>query len=156
MENYREINGDLILLAMQGRFDAIVHGCNCFCTQGAGIAYQMSKKFSTDKFNLEKDKYKADINKLGQIDYSEFEMSFENKKDHVLFVINAYTQYFPGKDGSYDALKICLKKINHIFKGQHIGLPQIGCGIAGLDWEVVREIIQKELKDCEVTVVIFE
>ena len=32
------IKGDLIKLALQGEFDVIVHGCNCFCTMGAGIA----------------------------------------------------------------------------------------------------------------------
>jgi hypothetical protein len=30
----------------------------------------------------------------------------------------------------YEALALCLRKINHTFKGKHVGLPQIGCGIA--------------------------
>lgn len=30
--------GDLLSLAIDGRFDVIVHGCNCQCTMGAGIA----------------------------------------------------------------------------------------------------------------------
>ena len=46
-----------------------------------------------------------------------------------------------------------MRKINHMFKGQHIGLPRIGCGLAGGDWDIVRGIIQTELKDCHVTVV---
>lgn len=37
-----------------------------------------------------------------------------------------------------------------------IGLPQIGCGLAGGDWNKVKEIIKKELKDCFVTVVIYK
>jgi O-acetyl-ADP-ribose deacetylase (regulator of RNase III) len=28
------IKGDLIQLAKDGKFDLIVHGCNCFCTMG--------------------------------------------------------------------------------------------------------------------------
>lgn len=48
-----------------------------------------------------------------------------------------------------------MRKINHIFKGQHVGLPQIGCGLAGGDWNRVKTIIQNELKDCFVTVVIY-
>ena len=32
------IKGDLIKLAQKGKFDIIAHGCNCFCTMGAGIA----------------------------------------------------------------------------------------------------------------------
>jgi O-acetyl-ADP-ribose deacetylase (regulator of RNase III) len=30
--------GDLLALALAGEFDAIVHGCNCHCTFGRGIA----------------------------------------------------------------------------------------------------------------------
>jgi len=49
-----------------------------------------------------------------------------------------------------------MRKINHVFKGQHIGLPKIGCGLAGGDWNIVKEIIQKELKDCNVIIVIYK
>jgi O-acetyl-ADP-ribose deacetylase (regulator of RNase III) len=34
--------GDLLELALAGNFDVIVHGCNCQCTMGAGIAYSIS------------------------------------------------------------------------------------------------------------------
>ena len=29
---YQEIEGDLIKLAQEGKFDVIAHGCNCFCS----------------------------------------------------------------------------------------------------------------------------
>lgn len=74
---------------------------------------------------------------------------------HKLLVVNAYTQYQPGPNLDYDALTLCLRKINHAFKGKHIGLPQIGAGIAGGDWNRIKTIIQQELKDCNVTVVIY-
>lgn len=32
------IKGDLIALVLEGRFDVIVHGCNCMCVMGAGLA----------------------------------------------------------------------------------------------------------------------
>lgn len=37
-ESMKVLHGDLISLALAGHFEAIVHGCNCFCTMGAGIA----------------------------------------------------------------------------------------------------------------------
>ena len=52
--------------------------------------------------------------------------------------------------------RTCLRKINHFYRGKKIGLPLIGCGIAGGDWNMVRAIIQQELKDCDVTVVIYK
>jgi hypothetical protein len=46
-----------------------------------------------------------------------------------------------------------MKKMNNIFKGKHIGLPYIGTGLAGANEEMVVSIIEKELKDCKVTLV---
>jgi len=161
MGQYKEIKGDLIKLALNGEFDVIAHGCNCFCTMGAGIAPQMAKNFGCDQFVLEQKQHRGSINKLGNIDYETVEI---NCQPYFLNVVNAYTQYMYGRnhaDGvdiplDYEALTLCMKKINHTFKGQHIGLPQIGCGLAGGDWERVKQIIQKELLDCNVTIVIYD
>lgn len=43
--SYKTTRGDLIKLAKKGKFDIIVHGCNCFCEMGAGIARQIKKTF---------------------------------------------------------------------------------------------------------------
>lgn len=160
---YKEINGDLIELAKNGEFDAIAHGCNCFCTMGAGIAPKMAEAFGCDQFKAEHVALKGNINKLGTIDCKFYE-GFNLNSEYGLDVINAYTQYHYGKnhiDGvsspvDYEAITLCMRKINHIFKGKHVGLPKIGCGLAGGDWNIVKSIIQKELKDCDVTIVIYE
>jgi O-acetyl-ADP-ribose deacetylase (regulator of RNase III) len=125
---------------------------------------------------------KGDINKLGTIDYQHQYLWFahpkatdgyaiamghksvnqRNVKD--IIVVNSYTQYRYGKnhkDGysnplDYEALTICMRKINHTFKGKHIGLPKIGAGLAGGNWERIKTIIQQELKDMKVTVVNYQ
>lgn len=76
-------------------------------------------------------------------------------------MVNAYTQYnlkptYGDIALDYEALTLCLRKMNYYFRGEHIGLPQIGCGLAGGDWKRVREIIQTELRNCKVTVVIYK
>lgn len=155
---YEEIEGNLITRALEGQFDVITHSCNCFCTMNAGIAPQMVKHFGVDKYFLESPHFRGDINKLGQIEW------YYKREGSIPFVVNSYAQYYYGKnhpDGvdkplDYDALTMCLRKINHIFKGKRIGLPQIGCGLAGGDWNRVKQIIQKELKDCNVTVIIYK
>lgn len=146
--SYKEVNGDLIELALSGSFDVIAHGCNCFCLQKSGIAVMMSETFNTDEYEMEDSLYRGYINKLGQIFFRARLLD-----DGQVKVVNAYTQYKPGKNLDYEALTLCLRKINHTFSGQHIGLPQIGCGIAGGDWNIVKKMIEKELKDCDVTVV---
>lgn len=171
---YKEVDGNLITMALALEFDVIVHGCNCMCVQKAGIATQMVRAFGTDDFPMEKFDKIGDINKLGQIDYEVRMISSEgiamtvfkgasllDMTDEPLIVVNAYTQYnyirnTPNgeiKPVDYEAITLCMRKINHIFKGKHIGLPRIGCGLAGGRWSVVKGIIQKELKDCQVTVV---
>lgn len=170
---YQEIEGDLIELAKEGKFHVIVHGCNCFCRMESGIAKQMVQTFRCDKFKLEEDHRSGNINKLGQIDfeyfhYSNWDKKFQRYPDegdqilHSLYVVNAYTQFKYGAnhpDGDkkpldYDALTLCLRKINYQFNGLIIGLPGlIGCGLAGGNSEIVKSIIKKELVDCDVTVV---
>lgn len=39
------INGDLLRLALGGRFDVIIHGCNCFCVMDDGIAKTVPSRF---------------------------------------------------------------------------------------------------------------
>ena len=78
-----------------------------------------------------------------------------------LKVVNAYTQYRYGKnhhDGvskpvDYDAIRLCMRKMNHEFKGQRIGLPKIGAGLAGGDWSKILGIIEEEMVDCRVTII---
>jgi O-acetyl-ADP-ribose deacetylase (regulator of RNase III) len=169
MINYTEIDGDLITLAKAGTFDVIAHGCNCHSTMGAGIAPQMAKAFGCDRFSMEL--WGSDVNKLGNIDYQtvvlgentiwSLEDYKNNRNEPELIVVNAYTQFNYGRnhaDGdakplSYEALTLCMKKMNALFVGKHIGLPKIGAGLAGGDWEKIKAIIQRELKDCQVTVV---
>ncbi|WP_343691805.1 hypothetical protein [Chitinophaga sp.] len=145
------IEGDLIVEAKAGKFDAIVHGCNCFCTQKKGIAPLVAKAFGADKFPLEAKQYKGDRTKLGKIDYQTVTLS----NQQPLTIINAYTQYDYRGEKPFDpvAFRHCMQAINSRFKGGHIGMPLIGAGLAGGNWNEISEIITEELTNCQVTVV---
>ena len=152
---YREKMGDLISLSKAGEFDVVAHGNNCFCNMGAGIAVAMAKEFGCNSYPLEDPKTKGDINKLGQIEVRPYQIP----KVGYVMVVNAYTQYSPGKHlkpFDYEAMALCMRKMNHTFKGKRIGLPMIGAGLAGGDWDRIKKIIQTELSDCDVTVVIYK
>jgi len=148
-----EINGDLLAYAKIRQFDLIVHGCNCFCTMGAGIAKQIKEQFP-EAYAADCKTKKGDILKLG---------SYSGCKAHRydFKIINGYTQYHYGKnhmDGiekpvDYEAITLVMRKINYNFKGQTIGMPKIGAGLAGGDWNIIKPIIERELKDCKVVVV---
>jgi O-acetyl-ADP-ribose deacetylase (regulator of RNase III) len=171
---YKEMQGDLIELALKGLYDVVCHGCNCYCNMGAGIAVKFKEVFGADKFKLEGGSYRGDFNKLGQIDYGRVmvnirrgilisplqqEMMTLDDDDYKEFtVVNCYTQYGPGVSGhygiplDYDALRLCMRKLNREFKGKHIALPKIGGGLAKGDWNTISSIIKQELKDCKVTI----
>lgn len=152
---YKEVSGDLIALAKAGEFELVAHGCNCFCRMRRGIAPQMAAAFGCDKFPLEQPKYIGEPNKLGQIDFEIIQLT--NKKE--LTVVNCYTQYHWATSINdpvalnYQALELCLLKINKGFRSLKIGIPRIGCGLAGGNWAVVKYLVQNNLKDCDVTVV---
>jgi len=158
---YKEKMGNIITSGLNGEFDVIVHGCNCFCTMGAGLAPQMARAFKCDTFPLEQQNHRGDINKLGCIDYKYYDLKSKdpNQEDKRLYVVNAYTQYFydaKAKPVDYEAITICLRKMNVLFDGMHIGLPQIGAGLAGGNWKKIKDIIVRELHDCQVTVIVYD
>lgn len=167
MASYKEEYGDLLEFFESGKVDFIAHGCNCFHTMGSGIARQIKEKYP-QAFEADKDTDYGDYNKLGS--YSRYGGAYyfvstylnecSNKKRFKLAnqILNCYTQFNYGNDRcylDYEALTLCLRKINYEFKHKTIGLPQIGCGLAGGDWNKVREIIKKELKDIDVIVVMY-
>jgi O-acetyl-ADP-ribose deacetylase (regulator of RNase III) len=149
----RYIEGDLIKLAQEGAFEVIGHGCNCFCTMGKGLAVAMKKAWP-EIVMADHCTRKGDRNKLGTFTQLD---TFETSD---LTVLNLYTQYdYALKYGDdlvfadYDAIRSCMKGIKKRYSGKKIGLPLIGAGLAGGDWNIISKIIEEELHDEDVTIV---
>ena len=137
------IHGDLIKLALEGEFDVIVHGCNCFCTMGAGIAKQVKKMFP-QAYDVDQKTTRGDKNKLGTISIASITQSENN-----LTIVNGYTQYNWRGSGilvDYGAVQSVFKQIKSTFPGKRIGYPKIGAGLAKGDWEVISDIIDVALE----------
>ena len=138
----RTIEGDLILLALEGHFDVIVHGCNCFCTMGAGVARAVQDEFP-EAYAADLVTIKGDRNKLGDYSYATVK-----RNDQQITIINGYTQFHYQGDSvlvDYDAVARLFKKIKQHCSGKRIGYPKIGAGLAGGDWERISRIIDQEL-----------
>jgi O-acetyl-ADP-ribose deacetylase (regulator of RNase III) len=156
--------GDLVALAQEAKFDVVTHSNNCFNNQGKGIAKRFNEVFGTcdpKVYRLEGDRFKGDINKLGQIEWRKHVVNIDQQTNRGtdVTVVNLYGQYRFGvreMNCDYDAIRLGLRKIGVLFKGKHIGLPRLGCGLGGGDWMVVERMIRQELKDCTVTVVDYE
>lgn len=147
------IKGDLIALAIEGKFDVIIHGCNCFCTMGAGIAKTIKQNFPP-AYQADLATEKGDKSKLGSISWAKVETP-----NGQLIVVNAYTQFHwrgNGKKVDYQAIQTAFEDIKKQFSGLHIGYPAIGAGLAGGDWNIISNIIAKALEGEKHTFVQFQ
>lgn len=129
-------------------FGFIVHGVNCQGVMGSGVA-----KALKDKYPIVESEYKKYCDTyhienpylLGTVQYV--------KITPTLFVVNAFTQEFYGRDGmkyvSYDAIEKCFKIIverqglTKLFLP--ISFPKIGAGLGGGDWKIIEAILEKTL-----------
>jgi O-acetyl-ADP-ribose deacetylase (regulator of RNase III) len=144
--------GDLIALALDGRFDVIVHGCNCFCTMGGGIARVIQEEFP-EAYAADLVTVKGDRNKLG-----DFSFATVKRNDREITIVNGYTQFhFHGADVlvDYDAVRRLFAKIKKRFSGRRIGYPKIGAGLAGGNWQRLAAIINEELAGEDHTLVLY-
>ena len=150
----KERYGDLIDLAIAGEFDVIVHGCNCFCTMGNGIAKSIKHYFPM-AYIADAETTAGDKDKLGTYSSAVIEL----ERDKRVVVVNAYTQYGyrrTGRNADYEAIERVFAQIKHDFTGKRIGYPLIGAGLAGGDWSVIADIINAQLDQEDHTLVRLE
>lgn len=115
----------------------IVHGCNCKNAMGAGIARQVRKQ-CPNAWRADQQTLWGDRTKLGTFTYG---VEASN-----MIVINAYTQYDYSRTKvvvDYPALEEAMKKICNHFPNEVLAMPKIGCGLAGGDWKIVSEILER-------------
>lgn len=130
--------------------DVILHQVNCKGKMGAGLALQIKNKYpfvykqyaalcasaarSSDLLGEVLTVPVSDVQSIGN-----------------LFAQDGYAFYgYAGRCMTdYDALRKCLKTIGREYKGKTVALPYLlGCGLAGGDWNIVKEIVEEELKEC--------
>jgi len=146
------VKGDLIQLALDGAFDVIVHGCNCFHKMGAGIAKPIAQQFP-EAYEADKTTPYKDITKLGTISTARIE-----RGNASFTVVNAYTQFDwrgRGLKADYDAIESCFRRVAREFADARIGYPLIGAGLAGGDWSLIAPRIERALTGLNHTLVEF-
>jgi O-acetyl-ADP-ribose deacetylase (regulator of RNase III) len=146
----KRIEGDLISLALTGYFDVIVHGCNCHCSMGAGIARAICHHFP-EAYRADQATMPGDRSKLGTFSFAKVK-----RNGFEFVVVNGYTQFSPSGAGilvDYEAVRGVMKELKAHFSGQRIGYPKIGAGLARGDWSVISTIISEELSNEDHTLV---
>jgi len=164
------INGDMVLSYKNNELDAYAQQCNCFCRQARGLA-PLLVNANPDVLKVDKATVEGDKNKLGTV-------SIANTEGFPL-LFNVYGQYHwskykvaPNRNTDYDALEEGLQEVLHYlqkgidpveygvdkntYRKLTLGLPLIGCGLAGGDWDnVVLPMIKGLFEDSVIDVTIF-
>ena len=149
--------GDLLREAKD--YDFIIHGCNCFNTFGAGIALGIKQKYP-QAHEQDLKTISGDKNKLG---------TFTEYKYDEFTVINAYCQYGYGriergmtpKESKLfreDAIRLSFRNIYEKYgnKDYKFAYPLLGSNLAGGKWERISKIINEEMKDSDMTCIVWE
>ena len=151
------VKGNLIRLALEGKFDVIVHGANCFRTMGKGVAKTIKQVFP-EAYEVDKETHTGDPSKLGY-----FTCATVRKPKGAITIVNAYTQYtYNSKYGmdkqqvDYNAVEDVFKRIKEAFSGYRIGYPKIGAGLASGDWGIISKIINETLEGEDHTLVEYD
>ena len=130
------IKGDLFAAGER----VIAHGCNCQGVMGAGVA-----RIVRTEFENVYDYYKEACN-MGWF-YPGVVMPVDSwNGNQKTLIYNLATQDQPGANARYlfveRAMQNMLMSMNKR-RLSRVAMPKIGCGIGGLDWEVVEDIIKQ-------------
>lgn len=146
------INGNIF----DGNEDIICHQTNCLGIMGGGIALQVKKLYPNvynEYSNLCKD-YKENLSHL--LGYTQFVKTPDDR-----IIANCFGQLGIGAtvQTHYMALAMSLASVYRkaIQENLSVAIPyNIGCGLAGGDWNVVYEIISKLFKNTDINCVLYK
>lgn len=139
-----------------GRTFYMGHGCNCFVTQGSGIAGQLRRFpeiFQADVLNGRS----GDPLKLGTVSRASFGDGIDANSATVF---NMYTQFSMGTNErhvEYSAVAQAVERASDFIGNREVlYLPMIGAGLAGGDWTVLFDVIDLASGGQRVIIVDFE
>lgn len=135
----RYVKGDLLA----SNLEFIAHGCNCRGVMGGGIAAQIRAKWP-NVYEVYRLKHRTMGLELGTI--------LPVRTLDGRMVINCMTQDGFGTDdmhADYGAIERCIQRMDAqaaAWGAAEIGMPKIGAGLAGGDWDRIEDIIVRNAK----------
>lgn len=141
---YHEQKGDLFKL--DNKY-ALAHCISLDCAMGAGIAVTFDQKFKGMKKELLK------VIKENEHTYP-IALNYVAGPE-MRNVFNLITKKFYYNKPTYETITECIKQMKfycELYNVKYLAMPKIGCGLDRLEWDKVREIIQKEFKDTDVEI----
>lgn len=138
------VQGDLFYADV----DILAHGCNCKNGFGSGVAGMMAKFHPRAKTAYHARFFEQGW-KLGDV-------QFVPSNDQIIANCATQNEYYPRDrmHADYYAIRQSMEKVKEFAKnaGLSIGVPKIGCGLAGGDWSIVKGILDEVFTDYDVAV----
>lgn len=137
----RYVKGDLLA----SNQPVIAHGCNTHGVMGSGIAWQIRQKWP-NVYEVYRLRHQVMGLELGTI--------LPVRTVDGRTVVNCMTQNNFGRTGEqfvdYDAIERCMAAIDaqaKVWDAAEIGLPFIGAGLGGGDWNIIEKIIVRNARN---------
>lgn len=151
---------------MHDGWNIVVHVCNNQGGWGAGFVLAVSARCpAAEHVYREWARQRIHALATGRFKLGEYQIVPVPETANRLFVCNLIGQVAPGRyiNGHppvrYNAIKTGLRhlaqRLAKASKPAHVHMPRIGAGLAGGDWDVISEIIQRELCDQGIPVTVY-
>lgn len=127
----------------------IAHQVNTEGVMGVGLAKELRTRYPGvyETYHKICENYSYD-DLIGKIQILKIS---ETQRVANLFAESLNKSYEGDRKTDYDALRICLQKLNA--QKTSIAIPyKLGCGLGGGDWDLVLQMIKEELVDCDVEI----
>lgn len=140
----------------KGGHKYIAHGCNAQGVMGSGVARIVNDNYHYAYLTY-RGKYDRVGLKLGEVVVAKPEVRQCMSDPFLPTIFNCITQDHYGTDqryANYGAIQACIKWIDRymwVEKGPvgspiEVAFPMIGAGLAGGDWGIISQIIEREAK----------
>lgn len=133
-------------------FDGIAQGVNTLGVMGAGIAVEFKNRWPVmyNEYRVLCKRFGADLGGS---------LHTWQDRDTDIVIFNMFSQIDPGRNGSYELLR--KSAVQTVIEAEmrdldRVGLPWIGCGIAGLAKHNVQEILHDVWDDSGVDFTLVE
>ena len=143
------LKGDLL----KSDAEALVNAVNTVGVMGKGIALQFKNQYP-ENYKV----YKAACNK-GELKVGTILIVKDGDLFNQKFIVNFPTKQHwraPSEISYIEDGLIALKKAIKEHAIQSIAIPPLGCGLGGLDWNVVKPMIIEALQELDVHIDIYE
>jgi O-acetyl-ADP-ribose deacetylase (regulator of RNase III) len=152
--SFEILQGDLF--TNDFNFDALAQGVNCQGVMGAGIAVPFKEKWPSmyEDYKRRCAQYGDALGGLVHIWRPYFDVQLQETEEGDFYewyvsgptIYNLFSQVMPGRNGDYRLLQQAA--ISMVFDAEeneiaNVGLPWIGCGIAGLERHNVKQILKQ-------------